>query len=1616
MTTKRRLHPSVVEKVSQLTADLTARPGATTELARLRRLAASVADRRGDVGIHLAHESPSLALHLPVAFEAAQLDALAQELEDDTSSPADARDADILELQRIDEASLVVVQPAHRLSGLLATERLGPFRVGALGNIWFDAFFAARARRVVRTGEARPLLVWGKALRPRTAGGVTTVKLQAGTVWVRGDLLSSTLPAGAYVGVRITGGTSTITTATVVGDDQITIGGPLTGQLVLELATDAVPPAADGCRASQAVVELPRTLTLTFTGSGVTVGSDAGGANAWGQRYEFTHPDGSWTFLDRLWTVVIGFEIQPTAFSLTTIPDDLVEFAGDARVDRAGLGLPVVVVGDPSVLGDASRGADWWLRLRDFTARWYEPDPRPHAVSTAWLGITPRGTTILAEAIAPLGPPVTHAYALWTTREQGGRVPWRVSYPELFPLLHRCDVFDGEQLLVSNRAEVALDRPVQTSGAPLPAAAGQGALMLTRKGSDIRVGLGLGTPPAEAPLQLALRNALVWTTTPALVFVQGLREAASTVSGGAARILLGVRGWSPTLPDPYVANVAPRAPNRDGGSRVTGTLLAAIEWTDPTTVTVSFAGPLGPMSAGLRDAKQIDHEASRSEGPRLGLTQVEQHALHLDDEARAAWKHAQARETETRVARLEEAGARELRGTVLLGNAWREVVDATPNVLLLDVSTNQDLLGVAIAGLGQDRQQFLAARPAEARTPGAFEVRGLDVHSALRDIVVFTVPAVQWEPVRTLDSDQDIVRLGWFPTPLASATDGGPTALGVRSQRLVPVVPDTALAGTYDAFAEGLPVGLRTTLPFGLVTTAVVDPRSTITRPADRYELTRPQFPDEDVVGGRQITAIAEGGRPVEGGISPTFRGAMLQTINGVDLASGAPLGLSVLGSTGDPSGSVETVFNNDMLANPRVPVTRFDVSGYGASNFSDWENPFAAFADTAKVQFSVIVGRTSLEIIKVNSVLHPWGIRVTRSITVERRPGGGVIRRDSGWQPISAGLFDYRYADPNTRDIVVADYRFDAGLFRGLFGVRSIRPAPGLALSFGGATFVPYYFDAEVALDGAPGRTPSIGILGFLQTAPNGDPASVSALRDLVQSQETIGGPIDAWIDVAQSGLRFRAQRVEVGLADDGAGPVFVATVRGMPKLPSTGAWSVVKRPVAGVAPADRESVAVGDSRGVPLVRRYPIAYPAGSTQSYSEPPLSGATGPYRFANAADLFTTSAPAHEYAILQSTPTHAFLFPRPYIAGPGTRRINTDVAPALADVVARTTSKAAFPPPPNVIELSSTLYLDISSAGTLALSAPVTIVGHPVPLRLAGEDGHGSKLLYDEATLKLAIDHDAWNAEFSGLRIYNDVAGMELLTGARLRVVGSTNQRPQIAEIESLVLPEIEDILAYIPLFGQRGVQGPIDLGATNAKHEFKIEAKLEVDVPRTEIKIVAGAGLKLKLKLAAITGFDKATGAVATTGKFGVALEGKIPVLSIGVASVFVIVSVGVDFSITSVTGVVTSEKLGFLAFAGVGVEGAIGPFSAYAYLGVGFALDYDLTTKLAKYGGMVALEAGIDFTIVKVKVRAELKGLVYKDASATKCNYSGSVKVQVDIFLIFSISASYEVSDTTTL
>ena len=1623
------LRRAVVDAFANLSADIISAPD---DSSAERLQAATAAALQAQLQLDPALQAPpQAATHwrqvVPETIRASLMHELHLRDASSNSGPAAAVAEARVIVRRDPRAMLSPDALIDKLTGLVPTERLGPFATYGGANVWFDLFFPAHRTEIRETGNSIPAMVITQARLPLTHHNHPTIEFEPGTVWLRGDLVDSALPASAFVGIKVTGGSLKFAQHANVSGDVIEVAAPLHCTLQLTLADDHVVPTAGACSAADAKLALPTSLTFKFVAGASTVRGGSGTAQAWGQHFAFTSSNGSWTFLPQLWTVVLGYDVQPQQFNADAIGRDLLEFAGNTTIDSAGLGLTVVIATDPAILGEAALAASWLLQLHQISARWYEPDPRPHLLAPSWLMISGFGCTLVATAVAPLVSPVSNVFALWTiTGGSGKRLPWRQTYAAPFLLLYRCHAVDGEYLFVEGQAEITLDRPVTTNGVPVASPTAQSALLLHRFANKTvaRLGALIDDKPAHVAHtmhQFALRNALIWTSSPVFIFVQGelVTPGPAQLDAGFAQILFGVHDWAPTLPDPYVANVFINHQKSTRGQSQS-LLVAKVTWNTPDTAVLTFEGQLGTrLAVGGRDVSSGEPRPAPKHGPDpvVGLTQAMQDQRAFDGKQDVARRELQNNEQQQRIQRLEFAKSENSKSVAAIDNTMSEAAGPAAHLMLLDVSTNQDLLGVAFGGQpGRDANPNAVVITTAAET---FTVSDVAVQSKVAGMRVIALPQVQWEPVRTLDADQNIMTLGWFPTPLASANDGGATQIGTRYQKLMPITPEDALQGTFDAYKDGISVGIRTTFPFGLVGVIRLQPNDTLDRKADLYRLTRPKFTDEKAVGGLQISAHAEGGRPDQGGISPTFEGQLRQWLNGVDLATGTPLGISVLGSTADPAGSVESVFNNDMGAHPRVPVTRLDISGYGGSNFSDWNNPFAAFAEAAKVQFRYMVGRTALEVIKVNSVWHPWGVRMTRSVTIERRSGGGVIRRDSGWQAFTPGIFDYRYAN-NVGDIVVAPYQFDAGIFRGLFNVRNIRPAPGSVFNHGGAELVPYYADADVALEGMPGRTAGIGILGFLQTAPNGLPAGADVLQALLELQGPIGGPIDSWIDFGGSGLPFRTQRVEVGLALNAGTPLFVATVRGAPSLPRTGAWSVVTRPVLNVPPNGGEAVPVAQNRGVPVIRRYPVRYLAGDKTVYLAPRLDTSGGPlgdYRFADAADLLTPAAPANEYALLQSTAMCAYIFPQPFVPSLSAPRLESGAKTALVDIFARSTSKSAFPPRANTIEMAAgSHHFDISPGGKLRLSPAVSITGYPTPLRIAGSDGHGSVLIYDTATIHLKIEEERWEAEFAGLRIWSDISGLKRISGSEMRVVGSTEQRSQIAEITTLILQEIEDILKYIPLFGQRGTQGPIDLGASNAKREFKIEVAYKITVPPAAIiaTFPAGSGVKLTLSVKQSTGIDIATGGAKASAIFGAELEGKVPLLSVGVVAVFLIITGQVTFSLVSVSGAVTSEKLDLMAFVGIGVEGKIGPFKAYAFLGVGFVLVYDAVASKTKYGGLVALEAGVNLVLVEVKIRAELKGLVYKDAGKTKCDYDGSVKIQVDIFLFFSIDASYQVTETT--
>ena len=102
--------------------------------------------------------------------------------------------------------------------------------------------------------------------------------------------------------------------------------------------------------------------------------------------------------------------------------------------------------------------------------------------------------------------------------------------------------------------------------------------------------------------------------------------------------------------------------------------------------------------------------------------------------------------------------------------------------------------------------------------------------------------------------------------------------------------------------------------------------------------------------------------------------------------------GTQVLGETSDGSSSVETIFVGDFGSGGKqqgVPLERADLSGYGASIFSEWLNQGVPPPSIIKVQFETTRGRTAYEVIQAQSVIYPHGVSAVRTITMQRQNAG---------------------------------------------------------------------------------------------------------------------------------------------------------------------------------------------------------------------------------------------------------------------------------------------------------------------------------------------------------------------------------------------------------------------------------------------------------------------------------------------------------------------------------------------------------------------------------------------------------------------------------------------------
>lgn len=1326
--------------------------------------------------------------------------------------------------------------PAWAL-GWAPESSFGPFESNEGDLVWFDVRRTEMPVLLVDAQTGRPLVSLPQATLPvdGAATEANVLRIPAGSVWLAAALFDAASPSGSFAGLRIRGGTLTLSHPPLIHGSAIEVAPGIVATLLLQLEPpERLSRSRHGGDARKVGVDLPEqaTFTIAVGVGGRLVQLSRAALEVYGSRLRLRYVEGATARYDndlaRLW-----FPMAPDRAALTI--DDttskILRPAGEAAIVEAGWAVPVAVPkgGNPSNLGAAAGAGALGLSLAKGLHAVLEPDEseKQLPLDSAVVLAEPGRLSVLARS----GPArYRRVLDLWENGTRGrSRLELRADRPLRIGFDATTAGGGAEALAVSTLECVAqLDRPVTAAGERVPLSSRRATLSLQRLADVTRVSVSAPTDPPRDPItaedapqpdvSFALSNALARTSAAQALLLNGALDAQHQVERGTLVLRFSLGFLLPSLPDPYAANTTRLPPRREFNlavSQPTQALFGRVRWTSAADPELSFE--LGAGAVATPGFLRI--EDAPIEREQMALV----HSVPLSP--------------------LPEVEAGFPRATGQGPELFR----------LLDVSSRADLFGVGYSPPSRRLEHALGA---------TLQLSGMELTAPVRNVSAFTLPAFQWEPVYDLPTKGALP----FPAKLVSPTDGGPARFAMPSATLVPVAPipviDTLLA-EYDRGTD-LPLAARFTLPFGMVAVAELrrrqfHPTLPILVPP-RFESVRPDFPASGLIGGQQLALYEQNVFKVLAGPPLGLPGATVQTNNSV-------AGRSVLNS-----GGVDTIFNGTFADKIKlVPVQRIDFSGYGASIFSDWRHPGVKVPGVAQVKFEAMVGRTAREVVQVRSKLYPWGAVVVRTITMERTGSGGVFRRDSGWQAASDG-----------------NYKFDdclvhSGVAPRLTNIRRIRdtaneyervypPVPGPGET---VRLTQVVFDADVEIEGVTlgandeRLVPTRDIIGYVQVVPIGEELSRAQLADLLSATGPIGGPIDCELNVAQSGLHMRLSRFEVDRTTTvGGSPEFVLAARGSTELSGAGQWTFSRR-----GPSEPEPHRLDPNRPIPLIRANPVG---------------GVVPPYRFADPSELYRTANPHSDYGLLFSAGAQRMLLPQPQVRW-GDATVHGGSALLFADMYTLGGGVALFPRPDQCHPLPTGSALRITGRRKMRLDIPAQPGPNAGELLKPGEFqalGPSERTLSDGAALRvrsrfqpnstitLVINSDQrpdWSCTYGRVALVSDIGGLDEL----MRIVGSvsgsadeaTELRDPQMEFGGPLVP-VQEIISLLTAFG---LPVPFFVSVTNTTYGFKSGAKYTFPPPgpigfAIDEAIEHGLGVSIELELA--TGFGKESPSA------GVAAEG----------------------------------------------------------------------------------------------------------------------------------------------
>ncbi|UJF30599.1 hypothetical protein L0B70_04195 [Kaistella sp. 97-N-M2] len=1035
------------------------------------------------------------------------------------------------------------------------SKRLGPFRTIDGTDIYynfytyindFKIFFGTetRAAFIIPIKLTRILVINTK---------VKTLTMIKGNVWIRADLLDPLAPNDTYVGLRILSGSFDLggsyqpasNSVHILPNSFLTIDLNLDNSFVADSSTDI---GKDGKNS-----EFKPTDHLKLkSGPGRLLAGEMNSfsATTLGSSYSFTCTDSTFSWDAAKKYMCLSLTIARNDFTVVKCESDLYEVSGNAKILRSLWMLQSrvlqlnqsVEVKFNGVLGlDLDKGleATWdGLRNQDTLIR----------VNAARVMIFNGLFSIYAES-------ADYAFlrdylTLWQKSEENtARMELEVRFMNygLMQLISQSDLADGVNSYTDT--EFRIDKPLRAENLPVHPKSKKSlyAKLLTKEGRSILIiDNDMLTEDLQQTnifnnqlnavykkYQFALQNAYFTTTKESGLYLNGKYNEANQVYEGSLLLNFYILNLLPTLPHPYTSNRLPKIKPRE---IINGTLKSLTKW--QTTEDVALAEVTFVMDHNLENEN------------------------YQNPSAVGAYAYNQQ--------------------NPLMINSF----------MLFDVSTESDHWGIALAFDNRQEMQKLYSDEVSVTGENAVTINRNYLQAPMGFLRGLTLPQVSWEPVYNRTPRQKGINQGDpdIPGPdlgiLYQTPNVIPTIFSQSSKDLVRIHPRDYMkqfsVNLKNGEGNNLVGRVLFTLPNGKYSIATLYPyKNEVMYNSDHLNFIRPGFKYNNVEyrGGLQFRIAAKKSPLAD--VPPEIYGMTTQ-MNTLQ----NQLGISILGKT------VTDIFNNVFTPQKKfgVPLTHIDFSGYGASTFSNWINPAVKFASISQAKFDILKGRTAHEIVQAVSVIYPWGICVTRTVTFLRNNNAVIFREDSGWVAQSDGLFDFSFAWPGVAQPFKNPYNIYPGMVQGLLKVNNIREdytdvvsgtyttndgdyyldektqtvseyAAGKVVAF---EFVAVYFNCDVDLDCTDENITGKEFKGYLQIKPQGVPVPSGVLKDIIKkSQNPVSGRIEALVPVEKTLQKFKTNAVEMSASyqgDNKSSTIFVASVKGSPILPPDGSWSVVE------------------------------------------------------------------------------------------------------------------------------------------------------------------------------------------------------------------------------------------------------------------------------------------------------------------------------------------------------------------------------------------------------------------------------------------------------------------------